>query len=324
MQDGFDIIDDDFIRGSSLDNGRFTMGAVGYNTIYIPDCRYMPGDVSRRLIDFERQNGQLFYNIAIASPAVRLDPQVKDLRTSKRVTYDGDIIYIIYNEGFARTETDVTFNESLTTYELDPVSGCIYRSSDRVSLSLESGEGKIFYFTAKKFETVPRRCAGEIISAIDSFTAKRLRRFTLTAEGIHSAELDEAPRSISAGDWREVFGDNFSGDVLYETETGFPDEDCILDLGEVKYTAEVFIDGISLGVRYMSPYIYYIPAGVRKSKLSVRVSNTAANEYVTHDAYAMFTPAQIGPYHTRNLKFEEDSMSSGLFGPVTIRHIITN
>jgi len=148
LQTGFDIIDDDIIRLSSLENGRFVIGSAVYDTVYLPECKYIPDDVRRRLLEFEKQNGQLFYNIAITAPVVLMKPQIKDIRASKRETDDGDTIYIIYNEGFAHAETVITFNGNLPAYELDPVNGCIYTSSAAVTLSLECGEGRIFFFVS--------------------------------------------------------------------------------------------------------------------------------------------------------------------------------
>ncbi|MHB1152047.1 MAG: hypothetical protein ACYCWE_09880 [Eubacteriales bacterium] len=324
LQTGFDIIDDDIIRLSTLENGRFVIGSAVYDTVYLPECRYMPDDVRCRLLEFEKQNGQLFYNIAITAPVVCMKPQIKDIRVCKRETDDGDIIYILYNEGFAQAETTITFNESLPAYELDPVNGCIYISSAAVRLSLGCGEGRIFLFTLKELEPVPRRIPGEVFATVDSFEAKCLRRFRLTADGIYALVPGGEQLELSLGDWRDAFGQDFSGDVLYETLIECGEGDFILDLGEVKYTCEAFLDGVSIGIRTMTPYTYYILAGKQGlTKLAVRVSNTAANEYVANDAYHMFTPAQIGPYHARTLKFEEDSLSSGLFGPVTLRRAIT-
>ncbi|MDD4773711.1 MAG: hypothetical protein PHZ09_08910, partial [Eubacteriales bacterium] len=327
LQCGFDIIDDDILRSADIDNGRFIAGTAIYDTVILPECRYIPPDVCRRLAEFEQLGGQLFFNGASGTPAVKMYPVVKSLRSSRRETDDGDIVFIIYNEGTEHIETEIALDsDNIYTYELDPHDGSIYSSNAKVGLSLGSGEGKIFLCTSKKLETDRRRFAGDVFASVDSFEVKPLRRFRLTADGIRSVSLDDQPITLTCGDWSGAFGGDFSGDVMYEAFAECGSDDFILDLGEVKYTCEVILDGVSLGIRCMTPYTYFVPGARREplSKLQIRVSNTAANEYTSKEkeVAGMFSPAQIGPYHARTLKFERDTPGGGLIGPVTLRRVI--
>lgn len=326
LQAGFDIIDDDALCAASLKSGCLCIGSAVYNTVYLPECKYIPGDVRAKLLEFESQNGHIYTNIAAAEPFVSLYPPSGAIRVSKRETEDGERIYMIFNEETAAAETTVFFDEDLPAYELDPTTGYIYDSDNKVKISLRCGESRIFVFTLKNPETVIRRIPGEVFAVIDAFKARRLRRFVLTDDGIRSIAIDEPMRDLPPGDWKAAFGADFSGDVLYEASIQCNGNGFILDLGEVNYTCEAFLDGVSLGIRCMPPYTYYVPASERPlgshETLTIRVSNTAANEYVTNQADKMFSAAQIGPYHARTLKFEKESQGGGLLGPVTMRRVI--
>ena len=68
----------------------------------------------------------------------------------------------------------------------------------------------------------------------------------------------------------------------------------------------------------MRPYRYTVRTDVLKpiNKLEIRVSNTAANQYVFTKELDKYTPGQIGPYHATTKTFEKESVDSGLYGPV--------
>ena len=94
----------------------------------------------------------------------------------------------------------------------------------------------------------------------------------------------------------------------------------MLDLGEVKYTCEVFINGNSLGVKVMPPYRYEIPTELLAddNKLEIRVSNTPGNQMQFTKSFENFGKWQLTNYHERQLVFDRDNLDSGLYGPVKI------
>ena len=88
----------------------------------------------------------------------------------------------------------------------------------------------------------------------------------------------------------------------------------------VKYSCELFVNGRSYGVRCMPPYRYSIKADELEAvnKLEIRVTNTAANQYVHTKSFEKYPNNKLGPYHATTLRFEEESQESGLYGPVRI------
>ena len=134
------------------------------------------------------------------------------------------------------------------------------------------------------------------------------------------------PVNIFLGDWRKVVGDTYSGDVEYTVRfkcTGSVRKNAsVLDLGDVRYVCQVSLNGEPLGKRLWEPFIYEIKGKIRKGDnvLKITITNTLANQYV-HNTRALdkWTKNQLGPYHNRALEFEKESVSSGLYGPVTLR-----
>jgi hypothetical protein len=94
-----------------------------------------------------------------------------------------------------------------------------------------------------------------------------------------------------------------------------------LDLGEVKYSCETFLNGKSLGIRCMPPYSYEFDATLLQkgsNLLEIRVSNTAANQFVHTKSFDKWNKVQMGPYHKLELTYEAESLNSGLYGSVRI------
>ncbi|MFI5890972.1 hypothetical protein ACIA5D_12740 [Actinoplanes sp. NPDC051513] len=110
---------------------------------------------------------------------------------------------------------------------------------------------------------------------------------------------------ISLGDWQEVGLPEYSGGVRYRRRFQSPAAS-IVDLGRVRGTAEVTLNGRSLGVRVCAPYTFEVGDALRpgENELEVLVYNTLA-PYL--DA--------ISPTH---FVFDGQKVS-GLFGPVRLR-----
>jgi hypothetical protein len=106
------------------------------------------------------------------------------------------------------------------------------------------------------------------------------------------------------GDWQELGLSAHSGAVVYRRTLGDVRRGpARLDLGEVRGTAEVWLDGRSCGARVLSPYVFDVDVAPG-ARLEIRVFNTLAPHL---DAVS---PT---PYVFAGQK------RSGLFGPVTLR-----
>lgn len=112
---------------------------------------------------------------------------------------------------------------------------------------------------------------------------------------------------IRTGDWSK-FGvlETYSGGAWYRKVVSLPElresQTVVLDLGNLVSSAEVHVNGRSVGVKTAPPWRYDLTGHVRAgaNRIEVLVCNTLANHYVTV------------PTHYRG------STESGLIGPVRI------
>jgi hypothetical protein len=113
------------------------------------------------------------------------------------------------------------------------------------------------------------------------------------------------PGRIGLGDWQGQGLAEYSGGVRYRRRITVAAADRVrLDLGRVRGTAEVFVDGRSAGVRFCAPYVFELTGLVGcEHTLDVEVFGTVA-PYL--DA--------ISPTH---FVFEGQRVS-GMFGPVKL------
>ena len=134
-----------------------------------------------------------------------------------------------------------------------------------------------------------------------------------------------APRKLDALVGWETFDKFFSGTMLYKTEFD-ASEGNSLSLGEVREIARVKLNGRDLGVRFMPPYDFPIPAGVLKEKgnvLEVEVTNLGSNRLRWNDLnkvdWKYFTDINMVDMNYQKLDASKRPvLKSGLVGPVAI------
>ena len=119
-----------------------------------------------------------------------------------------------------------------------------------------------------------------------------------------------AAASLPLGDWSRYALESYSGGAVYRKSFSLDSQqlqgEVILDLGAVNTTAEVAVNGQSVGVRLARPYRFDITELVRQgeNRLEVTVYNTLANYF------------SVGPYESEFV-FPGQTVS-GLLGPVTV------
>jgi hypothetical protein len=92
----------------------------------------------------------------------------------------------------------------------------------------------------------------------------------------------------------------------------------MLDLGEVRHFAKVYLNGSKVGEVTMPPYRIPLVGAKAGDELKIVVANTIAN--VCHDAeyFNRQHPADVGPYHENMIKQEALAPAGGLLGPVSV------
>ncbi|MFJ4626441.1 glycosyl hydrolase [Streptomyces sp. NPDC088847] len=111
---------------------------------------------------------------------------------------------------------------------------------------------------------------------------------------------------LPLGDWQLLGLGGWSGGVTYSREVEVPaGADAVLDLGRVRGSVSVEVDGVRVGEAFCPPYRFELPrAAAGLVRVEVTVNNTLAPYLAEATPTAWAFPAQL---------------SSGLLGPVTLR-----
>lgn len=142
----------------------------------------------------------------------------------------------------------------------------------------------------------------------------------------NNEKLSVAPFKFTVGtvanqdleSWYSYGIQQYSGFLDYETSITVDKttSGVFLDLGKVKYMAEVFVNGKSVGARLWSPFKFDISDNLKpgKNTIKVKVGNLIANEIWIKD--------DMGKLREWNWAWKEDpdlsQYSAGLFGPIKL------
>ncbi|MBR4186685.1 MAG: hypothetical protein IKQ87_13020, partial [Clostridia bacterium] len=190
-------------------------------------------------------------------------------------------------------------------------------------LVLASGEGKVFFVTGEQYDAKPRRTftKGEI--TVSDFEVRRESAFIIGDERFEKHEIDEEFRPTKPGDWCGLYGESFSGTVLYRVRFSLDEiPDAVeIDLGRVGYSCDLTLNGKHLDRICFVPFKCTAEGELleKENELIVRVCNTPANQYTAQTWIDEIPTNIIGPYHSIAKQFEHDTLESGLMSPVVIR-----
>lgn len=115
--------------------------------------------------------------------------------------------------------------------------------------------------------------------------------------------------AIPLGDWSAFGLSHYSGGLVYIRKIHLTSEQLanriVLDLGNVRTSAEVFVNGQSLGVRLARPFLYDLDQFVKpgENEIRIEVLNTLANYMSTQPTQYVFKGQTV----------------SGLLGPAELR-----
>ncbi|MFG1960396.1 glycosylhydrolase-like jelly roll fold domain-containing protein [Nonomuraea sp. NPDC049028] len=122
---------------------------------------------------------------------------------------------------------------------------------------------------------------GRLEVSLDGRTGPREALLRVVTEAGHTAgailtgpiEIETGPGPIELGDWERSGLPEYSGGVRYRRAVHLDErpDTALLDLGRVRGTAEVRVNGRSCGVRVCSPYRFDVGAALREGENTVEV-----------------------------------------------------
>lgn len=332
----FDIIDDDVIANSaeSCKCGIISMGDARYDTVVIPECKYMAEKSKEILSEFAKNGGKLIVVSKEKSPCIdsavytektngMILPALKLFGESEKIRIcvrkcDSGTLYILFNENATEKTFGIETDKKLIRLfaENGNIRECLHDS-----ITLRSGESAFLFdgdipSIAQKVYTNETQLCGD-------WYIKRTERFVLGYMDFETQHFNEPYTKTTPGDFTNLFGKGYSGSVIYKTSFKSPKKEgtVLLDLGDVRYSCEVFVNGISKGIIIMSPYRLELSADelCEENILEVCVANTCANEYAHTSSFDKWQTWQLGSYFSIEQLYHKDSMSGGLIGPVKLK-----
>lgn len=348
----FDFISDRLLV--SLARATLQGRKTHYTTILVPGAKTMPKETCFAL-DILQRNG---YDVVFADCVPENIPGLmgeKTNCTAKPVTGDylaatrarreefnaaaglmytrhkmpgGETVYYIVNQLKDRVEGCFAVRGASAEL-MDPVTGRIEPVAVRngkVKLSLPFGHGAILVVSNEKRE-IPAETPKTVSKTVSIAGPWRLAPVCGGPEGSFKPRTME--KLVSWARNEDGSECAFSGTVRYETTfnlSGAAGRPAVLQLGKVRESARVFVNGRETGVSYLEPKCVEIPAGLLKdgeNTLAVEVTSTGANRIRDLDKrgvkWKIFNDLNMVDYYYKKFDASRWPLAEyGLFGPVRL------
>lgn len=320
----FDIVDDDIIQTAKItSDGCMQIGNAKYKHIIIPESAYVPRDTQTILNKFINAGGNVSHGIS--NPASVIKIEGTGLRATHRKAENADL-YCFFREAGESGDYRI-YLPSSSGYLLDAENGKLryFKTENGIlSLCLAIGETAIVLLTDEILKSESTKEYSEKIDITNNFLFRKESELTCDENGFKSIEHADETIPVCLGDWSYLIGSAYSGSGVYETSFTLPCEkvgkDGEIDLGDVHFSACVYLNDKPLGTALMPPYRFKIPEGIlgKTNKLKVIVTNTSANWYVHTDYFKRWNIKELSPYFDAEMSYAKDFVSGGLYGPVTL------
>ena len=319
----FDIVDDDVIQDAEVTDGCLRIGRAVYRHIIIPEGAFIPQETQKVLNLFIKGGGKVSYNLSDVTPVIQVEGT--GLRAMHRKTENAEL-FCLFRENGEKGGYRIHLPSS-KGYLLDLKNGKLQHLQTEngvLQISLAIGETAVILLTDATLSAENIKDFGKRFDVPNGFLFRKELELTCNENGFEIIKHSDKAVPVSLGDWANLIGSAYSGSGVYETTFILPAEkkgkEGEIDLGEVHFTAQVYLNDQPLGTAFMPPYRLKIPAGVldKNNKLKVIVTNTSANLYVHTDYFDKWKTEELSPYFEGETDFAKDMVSGGLYGPVTL------
>ena len=332
QQTDFDYIDEDVLETAVFCNGKLQIGKAEYSTLVIPEAALMTEKAAENLKKLQSEGLRVLSSDRTSeiAPTLRIENGDWRFRVRKTSLGNGDFLYFVMNISSQPYSGRFQAEESAPVAKCDAETGKLIRvsnSSNGVWNDTLSPLSVTVFLVGPSAENaeLPEAEPGEEVLQLDEvWQMTPVYQFRVGEKDYEQSAVKPSWRECNCGDWCPVLGNDFSGDVLYRKEFSVEDPSGIsfLDLGKVNYAAEVTLNGIPLGRRIFSPFIFPVKDALRKGRniLEIKITNTLANAISPERVRKYWDSCfdQPSPYEDIQRIFEQKSLESGLFGPVRL------
>ena len=320
----FDIVDDDVIQTAEItDNGCIHIGRAEYKHIIIPYGAHIPDATQKALNRFIRCGGTVTHELSNLKPVVQVDGD--GLRAMHRKA-DNAEIFIFFNESGENSDYRV-YLPSSNGYLLDLMNGTLQNLQTEngiLKLTLATGETAVILLTDEKYDSKNKKDFKFAFEITSEFLFRKETELVCNENGFDNVNHSDKTVPLKLGDWSYQIGSAYSGSGVYETTFTLPDEkvgkEGEINLGDVRFTASVYLNERFLGTSLMLPYNLKIPDRLldKVNRLKIVVTNTSANWYLHTDHFNKWNTEELSPYFEPEQEYSKDSVSGGLYGPVVL------
>lgn len=323
MMVDFDIVDDDVIQSAEVKDGCLCIGYAKYRDIIIPEGAFVPQETQKVLDEFIKDGGRVSHTLSYLTSVINVEG--KGLRAMHRKA-EGAELFILFREKGECGDYHIHLPSS-SGYLLDLLTGKLQHfeaENSILKLSLAVGETAVIMLTDEVFDAENKKEYREKFDIPNEFLFRKELELICNENGFENIKYSEKSVPASLGDWADLIGSAYSGSGVYETTFTLPAEkvgkEGEIDLGDVCFSAEVYLNDKPLGSVLMSTYRLKIPCGVldKNNKLKIVVTNTSANWYVHTDYFDNRKINELSPYFEGELNYTNDLVSGGLYGPVIL------
>ncbi len=319
----FDIVDDDVIQSAEISDGCICVGNAKYRHVIIPENAFIPQEIQKVLNEFVRNGGMVSCDIADANPVIQVNGS--GLRAMHRKAENAEI-FCLFRESGDNPDYQVHLPAE-NGYLLNLENGSLQRfkaENGIIKLSLAVGETAVILLTEETLDAEDKKEFKEKSEISNQFMFSKNVELIFNGNGFDNVKHIEKFMPITLGDWSGLIGSSYSGSCVYETTFVISDDkvgkEGEIDLGEVHFSASVYLNNRFLGTAFMSPYRLRIPCGVleKSNTLKMIVTNTSANRYVHTDYFSKWSIKELSPYFETEIEYAKDLVSGGLYGPISI------
>lgn len=320
----FDIVNDDVIQASKgADEGSILIGNAKYRNIIIPEGAFIPSQTQTVLDRFIKGGGKVSHTLSDLKPIINVEGI--GLRAMHRKAENTELFFLFREYG---DNGDYRIHlPSSNGYFLDLKTGKLQRfkaENGYLNLSLSIGETAVIMLTNEAFDAECKKDFSNKTDISDGFLLRKETELLCGENGFETIRYSEESVPVNLGDWANIIGEDYSGNAVYENSFTLSADkigkEGEIDLGDVHYAAEVYLNGHFLGTALTSPYRLKIPANVlaENNNIKIVITNTSANRYVNTDYFDKWNIEELSPYFEAELEFAKDLVSGGLYGPVTL------
>lgn len=315
----YDLVTDKYLKRFTNDNGKLVSGNVKYKAIVVPDCERMPVETLKYLLKLKADGANIvFHGIPGTVPGLaNLEEQEATLKTLAEkvevvenpistlsaIGFEGealssfglkyikrkvgsDTYYFVVNHSENKVSEYIPVNEDGRSIALfDAYTGIKGLAKTKqldgemaVLVQLKPGES-VFIAVAENNLNLP--AWNYEAASTDTIVLNNLWKVTFLDGGPIIPSATTIAKLTGWETWNNKTG-HFSGTAKYSTSINLDvvdADDYILDLGDVRESASVFVNGKEAGTVWSIPFELnigkYLKAG--ENTIEIEVTNLAAN-----------------------------------------------